>query len=301
MNQMTEMLAKLNARLDLVVDQAPNEAAEHSSAPTRTQGGRTGGSTSLQHNSSIHSYVPKTIKLDFPRFNSGGDPTSWICRAKQFFQIHETPTVDQVTLASFHLEGDAQLWYQLLKQERITITWEEFKQGLHTRFGPNQFFNFFGELTKLQQTGTVEEYQGKFEKLLARAGHLPQAQQVSCFISGLRDTIRTDIQANRPTDLTSAIGLARLYEARDLAHKPSKVLSTHSEAQNDPATMPIKKLTTEEIDESRRKGLCFKCNEKFGPGHRCKKLFMIQACFNESDADEEMEIMGESPENQWPQ
>jgi hypothetical protein len=50
------------------------------------------------------------VKLDFPKFNGGEDPTSWLCRAE-----YETPPVYQVALASFHLEGEAQLWYQLLQ------------------------------------------------------------------------------------------------------------------------------------------------------------------------------------------
>ena len=72
-------------------------------------------------------------------------------------------------------------------------------------------------------------------------------------------------------------------------------MSIHSEAPNGSASTPIKRLTTEEINEKRKKELCFKCNERYGREHRCKKLFMIQACFNDSDADEEMEIIDSAP------
>ncbi|KAK0591066.1 hypothetical protein LWI29_035200 [Acer saccharum] len=176
--------------------------------------------------------------------------------------------VDHVTLASFHLEGDAQLWYQLLKQERITITYKEFKQGLHTRFGPNQFFNFLENLPSYSRQGKSKIIRENLRNYL----------------------LEPDI-FHRHT---------KLYEARDLAHRPSKVSSTNFDSQNGPVLVPIKRLTTKEIDERRKKGLCFKCNEHFGPRHRCKKLCMIQACFNDSDADEEMEITGESLEIQWP-
>lgn len=30
--------------------------------------------------------------------------------------------------------------------------------------------------------------------------------------------------------------------------------------------------------------------EKFGPGHHCKKMFMIQACLGDINEDVEMEI-----------
>ena len=58
---------------------------------------------------------------------------------------------------------------------------EDFKHGLFSRFGPNQFEDPFSELIKLYQTGSVLEYQGKFEKLLAKAGPLTQDLQVSFF------------------------------------------------------------------------------------------------------------------------
>jgi hypothetical protein len=81
------------------------------------------------------------------------------------------------------------------------------------RYGPTQFDDFFGDLTKLRQTGTVSEYQGQYERLLSRAGKLSVAQQIWGFISGLKDSIRLEVQASRPTNLTAAVGLARLYEA----------------------------------------------------------------------------------------
>lgn len=51
-------------------------------------------------------------------------------------------------------------------------------------------------------------------------------------------------------------------------------------------------MTIEELNKRRRKGLCFKCNEKFGPGHVCKKLFLIQATISDSDDDMEIEDDG---------
>ncbi|KDO56003.1 hypothetical protein CISIN_1g039109mg [Citrus sinensis] len=40
----------------------------------------------------------------------------------------------------------------------------------------------------------VSEYQTRFERLLARAGHLTDKQEAECFISGLKDGLRTDVQ-----------------------------------------------------------------------------------------------------------
>lgn len=48
-------------------------------------------------------------------------------------------------------------------------------------------------------------------------------------------------------------------------------------------------MTIEELNERRRKGLCFICNDKFGPGHVYKKKFLIQVTLGDSDDDVEME------------
>lgn len=184
----------------------------------------------------------------------------------------------------------------------------KFKEALHTRYGPNQLTDFFGELSKLQQLGAVKTYQTHFEKLLAKVGQLSQARQVSCFVSGLSPSIRTDVQANRPKTLTEAITLARLYEARNSAQVRSFTTATRpmpqsarsDPAASQPATNPVKKLTWDELNARKKLGLCFKCNEKFGPGHRCKKLFLIQAVLEDSDDDAEMEIEEHDPTEEVP-
>ncbi|CAL5340388.1 unnamed protein product [Camellia sinensis] len=121
--------------------------------------------------------VETSEALAGPQGANGKGPTSWICRAEQFFRFQVTPEADKVGLASFHLEGDAQLWYQLLCQNENEVSWPEFEGGLQPRFGFTQYYDPFGELTKLQQQGSIKDYQSQFEKLLARARNLPQVQQ----------------------------------------------------------------------------------------------------------------------------
>ncbi|CAA0810632.1 Unknown protein, partial [Striga hermonthica] len=54
----------------------------------------------------------------------------------------------------------------------------------------------------------------------------------------------------------------------------------------------VKQLTPEEINRRREKGLCFKCEEKFMPGHRCKQAFVIEV----ANFDEEETEVKEEPE-----
>ncbi|KAJ0009667.1 hypothetical protein Pint_33583 [Pistacia integerrima] len=173
-------------------------------------------------------------------------------------------------------------------------------------FGPNQFEDPFGELTQLRQTGSVIEYQCKFERWLAKAGALTQDRKVTCFIIGLRDSIRTDVQANRPTTLVMAIGLAKLFEARNQAQRRTNIPAVRSanpprqnigyQDRSSITTPTIKKMTTDELSERRKKGLYFHCNERYAPGHNCKKLFLIEASWEDKDGDVEMEIEGKEAE-----
>ncbi|KAF2308907.1 hypothetical protein GH714_023416 [Hevea brasiliensis] len=300
--RLEELFSQLNVRMDRLTSQSSQGKGIDSDTATPE--------SRIRPNSSgaTSSYTPKMVKLDFPRFDEKEDATSWVCRAEQFFQFHRTPDEDRVEIASFHMIGDAQLWYQVLRRENPSITWDEFKEGFYSRYGANQLTDFFGELAKLQQQGTVQSYQVQFEKLLAKVGDLSQARQVSCFVSGLAPAIRTDVQANRPKSLSEAIALARLFEARNSATGKgfSATRTTHQAPRQSPTNSPqpatgnIKRLTWDELNERKRLGLCFKCNEKFGPGHRCKKLFSIQAVLEDSDDDADMEIEEHDPTEEIP-
>ncbi|KAK9179225.1 hypothetical protein WN943_028424 [Citrus x changshan-huyou] len=303
LEKINELFGKLNSKNSLLEVNMEREEREHSNAPPHDQG-RSGNTMGSRQISTHHSYVPRMIKLDFPRYNGSEDTTSWVCRVEQFFHLHQTPEEERVALASFHLEGDAQLWFQLIKQEGDMLTWQEFCDGLHARYGATQFQDFFGELIKLQQVGSVCDYQTQFEKLLAKVGRLSQDRQVSCFVSGLKDTIKADVLAGRPTTLTSAIGLARLYEARNISQRRSttttevkKNNSVKKELTFTNSTLPVRRLAPVEMQERRIKGLCYNCDEKFTPGHRCKKLFLIEACYdgdNDVVMDEDEAIIEDS-------
>eukprot|EP00252_Welwitschia_mirabilis_P002413 TRINITY_DN1235_c2_g1_i1.p1 TRINITY_DN1235_c2_g1~~TRINITY_DN1235_c2_g1_i1.p1 ORF type:complete len:211 (+),score=26.64 TRINITY_DN1235_c2_g1_i1:150-782(+) len=110
---------------------------------------------------------PQITHLEFPRFN-GEDPDGWIYRGEQFFRFNLTPEPQKVPLASFHLEKEALQWYQWLEKYQGVISWKEFVEGLCTRFGPNMYEDYTGELTKLRQTSTVRDYQSRFEQLANR-------------------------------------------------------------------------------------------------------------------------------------
>jgi hypothetical protein len=186
------------------------------------------------------STVPKVTKLDFPRYCGDEDPTSWICRVEQFFEFHDTNEEEKLSLAAYHLDSDAQLWYQIFRGGRTEeLTWDTLKEGLNARYGPTLYEDFFGDLSKLKQIRSVRDYQVQFERLLSRVGKLSLEHQLGCFISGLKDTIRIEVQASRPKSLIAAVGLARLYEAKQHDQRRGPL----SETQKNPNLPPMPSST----------------------------------------------------------
>ncbi|KAL4204513.1 hypothetical protein AMTRI_Chr01g132390 [Amborella trichopoda] len=127
LDSMQQMFAAINARLDQARNNRENGESSHTGKTH--MGPFPNGSSGF-----VGTYLPGMVKLDFPKFNGEEDPTSWVCRANQFFEFHQ---------------GDAQLWYQLTKEESGIASWDDFKRSLHAHYGPTQFQDFFGDLTKL--------------------------------------------------------------------------------------------------------------------------------------------------------
>ncbi|MCI75985.1 hypothetical protein A2U01_0097254, partial [Trifolium medium] len=46
------------------------------------------------------------MKLDVPKFD-GTDAMGWIFKISQFFDYHQTPEEERLTIASFYMEGQA--------------------------------------------------------------------------------------------------------------------------------------------------------------------------------------------------
>ena len=81
-------------------------------------------------------------------------------------------------------------------------------------FGPSDYEDFDEALTKLQQTGTIREYQTQFERLVARVCHWPQRALVGSYVSELKGEIRSEVKLFQPTTLLHATSLARLLEEK---------------------------------------------------------------------------------------
>jgi hypothetical protein len=64
------------------------------------------------------------------------------------------------------------------------------------------------------------------------------------------------------------------------------------------------KLSPAELKDRRDKGLYFNCDDKFSPGHRCKKLFLIEGTYEDEandPGDEEERGVGDDNEIEIPE
>ncbi|KAJ8751836.1 hypothetical protein K2173_026032 [Erythroxylum novogranatense] len=259
---------------------------------------------SVGENSRGSTDIPKSsLKLSFPKFN-GEDPPGWIFRAEQYF-AYQGITVEQRTpLASFHLEGLALQWFRWFTKFRGPLSWTEFTRSLLQRFGPTDYEDPAEALSRLKQTTTVEAYQDAFERLSHQVDGLPESFLVGSFTAGLRDEIRLEVKLKKPRTLNDAIGAARIIEEKNQLQRRSNITPRTSTttpklpgSSGNGVLGPVpsqksgipnfRRLSFQEAKERREKGLCFYCDEKFVPGHRCVRpqLFMIEDC-NEVPSEE---------------
>ncbi|KAL4607501.1 hypothetical protein ACB092_09G179000, partial [Castanea dentata] len=96
-----------------------------------------------------------------------------------------------------------------------------------------------------------------------------------------------------PKNLNEAFGLAKIQEEYLMSSrkfqksssfelsKPS-ILGPRPDVKMDSKfKLPLQRLSPAQMEERRKKGLCFNCDEKFQLGHHCKsaKLFLLEGLY----------------------
>ena len=79
---------------------------------------------------------PRFQKMDFPKFDGKSDPLAFINRCESFFHQQRIAEEEKVWMASYNLEGPAQLWYMQVQRDEGTPPWRRFTELLNLHFGP---------------------------------------------------------------------------------------------------------------------------------------------------------------------
>eukprot|EP00253_Pinus_taeda_P019071 PITA_19071 len=207
-------------------------------------------------------------KLDMHKFD-GSHTSAWIAQMDQYFKLnHILDDATKLMLGSMYFDNEWWKWWEWHQRcNGYFRTWTEFTKALRDRF--EQEDSYLGRLTKLRQT--------------------------ECFINSLKEAIRAQVLLHHPPTWMEACQVARKVE-RALAAQYSRpnfpAKGRPPQAQNTTQTLKVQKVSPVEMAERRKQGLCYYCDEKYYPSHKCKepKFFQIDATdYNSTEEDPPLE------------
>ena len=111
-------------------------------------------------------------------------------------------------------------------------------------------------------------------------------------MGGLKAEIVDGIQMFKPKSLKEAISLARMRDEQlnhhETATHPFSRTTIGLSATKMKTLSPMKRLTWAEMQRRHAQGLCFNCDEKFAPWHKCKgpQLLLLEGNYDEKENDE---------------
>ena len=145
-------------------------------------------------------------------------------------------------------------------------------------------------MINLKQKGPVIEHIQQFQKLSLREDGILGDKFLDIFIGTLKDNIQHEVHLFEPTSLEKASMVSRKVESKNLAMATRRTTPNTYKESNFPSTnnpQPTR-LTPQQLEERREKGLCFNCDNKYSKGHKCgeKKLIYID-CEGEDVEDQE--------------
>ncbi|XP_061358034.1 uncharacterized protein LOC133302292 [Gastrolobium bilobum] len=303
-NAFGELLQSMNLKLTLMeakLDQNQKSKVEH----------KGGSSNESGLNTFLGNNAYKSVKFSVPRF-AGGNPEPWIHKIQQFYGFRNLSDGDKLTLTSFQMDGVAENWFHWMERSQRLSTWGAFVIALRSRFGPSKYRDLRGELGRLTQHASVEEFQKEFEQLSNLIIGIDDVTLQSYFENGLKSEIRKEVRMHLPDSLQNAIELAKVVEDKfndriparsgyqrnftnnqTTKQQPGLLPTPNKGTVNTTGTskdiLPIKRLSAAEMMEKREKGLCYYCDDKFHRNHVCKgKMFLLLIQENEEEEKDEV-------------
>ena len=92
------------------------------------------------------------------------------------------------------------------------MTWALFEEEQWAWFGPNECEGFDEALSRVEQVGSLWDYQKEIEKLGNRVQGWTQKALVGTFMGGLKPGIADSIRMFKPKFLKEAISLAHMQD-----------------------------------------------------------------------------------------
>ncbi|XP_027172283.1 uncharacterized protein LOC113771935 [Coffea eugenioides] len=205
----------------------------------------------------IPGYNPPKLEL---HLFSGENPREWIRKCNKYFLLNKVPDEHKLLL----------------------------------RFKGTCCRDIVEEFNKLQQVGTVEVYQEKFEELktlmLIQNPSFSEEYFISSFTSGLKEELKPMVKMLKPNTLSGVMEVAYLQEqalrlqrrtvkdGNRVVAEPKFGMYRHPTSAN--GGVSAYKLPQNSIP---------KCGEKFGVGHQCRQKHLNLMMYEEEEEDTEFQ------------
>ena len=250
----------------------------------------------------------------------------WLSLVERYFRIGGFSDLEKLDLVSVHIAGDVLGWFNWEVNRLPFANWFDFKDRLLLRFGNLRIKGPSQSLFCIKQLGTVQEYVRLFEDLSTQVSGLDDHKLEGIFLNGLRPEMQELVYMMKPQSLPEMVAVALSMESSALRRimqktpqlsiveqpqrttpaksvvtwKGKTVVSDHSKsAENSGSTMPQRPQrhhSNADLDDMRRRGVCFKCQGKWFRGHVCpnKELqiltvlddYMVEVIRDESMSEE---------------
>ncbi|GKA02722.1 reverse transcriptase [Tanacetum coccineum] len=207
----------------------------------------------------------RLTNLEFPKFDG---VKSWLYRVNKFFEMDNIGEDEQ----KIRVFGEV-------------VTWEVYQIQVKKRF-ESAFEDPVVELKNLKQTTSVQEYIAYAVRMfkpttLADVFCLSKLQEASNSVSrGKHSSLTAGNKNNMVTNFNRGGGNV----TRNVTTIPAQ---NHTHMPN----RPFKKLTQQELEEKRAKHLCFYCDQKYEPSHKCSgQLYSLEVIGEGLGMEEDEEI-----------
>ncbi|XP_078439234.1 uncharacterized protein LOC144709529 [Wolffia australiana] len=186
-------------------------------------------------------------------------------RVEHYFRSHPAEDGERLRVASSYLEGKASKWFCYKDDHAGFRSWDDFKAQLCRLFGlkPHQAYT---NLFRMRQMGTVDELLDEFV----------------CLVGYIPDLCGKTVKLEEEEVIQQSHGSRFLKPKETRDHRGN--MAEHPTPRTTPGPKHRLRLTVEEVAQRKAQGLCFRCDEKFTPGHHCRKDLQIHL-LQEKDAE----------------
>ena len=213
---------------------------------------------------------------------------TYLHRLDKYFEAAYFSEAERLTVASSYLELHAEVWWLTHQKSHPRgtphhiATWDAYKEAIQAYFTPaNSDKATRDKIARLRQTGSVQDYLGKFNELCLEITDIAESEKLDKFFRGLKPKIQEQLALNPDT----TVDLARMSSAVDRIDQIQYAYSRNqysSTTHRTPVTQAnldhrdirpmeidnlnttfgrLTKLTDTEKAELRSKGACFKCRQ----------------------------------------